>query len=621
MASFFDYFNGSKYYKKRNQYRNELFNEAKKVIQNYKLQVPLYDETFIRPLTGKESMLLKQNRESTRESIKLIDGFCSASRVVFYDDTPWTLLPENYVQITKLGLKQYTDILAQTKARAETNYAIDLIDPAVLSGITVSYIAGIAISALPFMQAVGIGMQKAATYGLLAAIGGALLYIKELGDKYSIKALDYETQSQQVATSYASYSNYYMTHKKLQAGNDMFVYAGYAIYANGEIYKALTAGSESFKPTQAYNPTHNIAPLNKIENSDIDERTQGRSHYTLAGNDGYMDKLAFFPLEKIKELDNDIEYKQNFLKQHNQRLIEGYSHLASFLGSNEKYHSGEWMQAVYNADYRTYKDIYYDYVESKDFLNNMRAYNKALRFKGEFFSRSNNERKYIKISKKVDAPNITVSQSSVEQSPNDPIAIYEDLILQYFYEKRIKIGDLEEWLEENGEIDKTKSEWKQSQGEMLESISLEKYWNYLLALKAIDNNKVGDYVGKAIEEGYLESIVHNYFIAKNKMLKMSDYTLEEQDRFQIRPYIKNPSNIFVPYGIFSKIFCEPYLMPVYDDNSFYLLDSVYYQYKYESMSYKDIIQKVLNIYMVETTFLAKEFMQRSFKILCERQVG
>ena len=109
-----------------------------------------------------------------------------------------------------------------------------------------------------------------------------------------------------------------------------------------------------------------------------------------------MDKLALFPLEKIKELDNDMEYKLNFLKQHNQRLIEGYSHLAQFTGSNEEYYSGEWIQAVYNANYRTYCD----YVESKDFINQVRTYNQTLRFKGEFYSRSVDERKWIKVSKK-----------------------------------------------------------------------------------------------------------------------------------------------------------------------------------------------------------------------------
>ena len=329
-----------------------------------------------------------------------------------------------------------------------------------------------------------------------------------------------------------------MSHKKLQAGKDSLLYGGYEIYANGQSYKAETAGSESFKPTQAYNPTLNFAPLHKTQNKtldNIDERTQGRAHYNLAGNDGYMDKIAPFPLEKIKELDNDMEYKLNFLKQHNQRLIEGYSRLAQFTGSNEEYYSGEWIQAVYNADYRTYKDNYYDYVESKGFINQVRTYNQALRFKGEFYSRSSEERKWIKVSKKVDVPNIDVNEPNIDETPADPIAVYEDCIRNFFYEERRELGDMEEWIEQNGELDKSKAEWKQSERKMLESLSLDKYWEYLLALKAIDDNTIGDWVGKAIEAGYLESVVHQYFIAQGEMLESSDYTQQEQDKFILKP--------------------------------------------------------------------------------------
>lgn len=661
MAGFFDYFNGSKYYRKRNQYRVELFNNAKKVIKKYKLKVPLYDETFIRPLTDKESTLLQQDREGLRNTIKLVDGYGSISRVVFYNDGAFTLLPENYVQITKLGLKHYTDILAELKARSETQYAIDLIDPAVIAGIVAGYVLGVALTYVPFMQAIGISTAQAAKWGLVGLVSSILLHIKTQGDNAALQSLEYEVISHKVATSYASYSNYYMRHKKLQAGKDSLLYGGYEIYANGQSYQAETPGSESFKPTHAYNPTHNFAPLHKTQNKtldNIDERTQGRAHYNLAGNDGYMDKIAPFPLEKIKELDNDMEYKLNFLKQHNQRLIEGYSRLAQFTGSNEEYYSGEWIQAVYNADYRTYKDNYYDYVESKDFINQVRTYNQALRFKGEFFSRSVDERKWIKVSKKVNVSNINVNGFSID-TPADSIAVYEDCIKNVFYEERIKLGDMEEWVEQNGEFDKSKSDWKEAERRFLESLSLQRYWEYLLALKAIDDsqNEVGDWVEKAIQAGHLESVVHQYFIAQGEMLESSDYTQQEQERFKIRnPYFfykdlgddytpKNKPHIFVPYGIFSKTFCESYIIGEWrwewigDNNERYWYPVAYLggpypstderdylrelqkQYNYQPISYKDITQKVLHTYMPKCKdFLAKEFMQTSFKILCDRQV-
>ncbi|STP08592.1 hypothetical protein [Helicobacter cinaedi] len=216
---------------------------------------------------------------------------------------------------------------------------------------------------------------------------------------------------------------------------------------------------------------------------------------------------------------------------------------------------------------------------------------------------------------------------------------------------------MEEWIEQNGEFDKSKAEWKQSERKMLESLSLDKYWEYLLALKAIDDNTIGDWVGKAIEAGYLESVVHQYFMAKSEKLEVSDYTQQEQERFEIRnPYffykdlgnhytLKNKPHIFVPYGIFSKTFCESYIIgewryewdgnndqqywyPVILPNSGYInCDEPYYlgelqkQYNYQPINYKDITQKVLHTYMPKCKdFLGKEFMQTSFKILCNRQV-
>ena len=141
------------------------------------------------------------------------------------------------------------------------------------------------------------------------------------------------------------------------------------------------------------------------------------------------------------------------------------------------------------------------------------------------------------------------------------------------------------------------------------------------------------------------------------MLESSDYTQQEQERFEIRnPYffykdlgnhytLKNKPHIFVPYGIFSKTFCESYIIgewryewdgnndqqywyPRILPNSGYInCDEPYYlgelqkQYNYQPINYKDITQKVLHTYMPKCKdFLGKEFMQTSFKILCNRQV-
>ncbi|BAM33082.1 hypothetical protein HW260_01120 [Helicobacter cinaedi] len=45
-------------------------------------------------------------------------------------------------------------------------------------------------------------------------------------------------------------------------------------------------------------------------------------------------------------------------------------------------------------------------------------------------------------------PNIDVNEPSIEQTPSDPIAVYEDCIRNFFYEERQELGDMEEWIEQ-----------------------------------------------------------------------------------------------------------------------------------------------------------------------------
>ncbi|WP_231900409.1 hypothetical protein [Helicobacter cinaedi] len=229
-------------------------------------------------------------------------------------------------------------------------------------------------------------------------------------------------------------------------------------------------------------------------------------------------------------------------------------------------------------------------------------------------------------------PNIDVNEPSIEQTPSDPIAVYEDCIRNFFYEERQELGDMEEWIEQNGEFDKSKAEWKQSERKMLESLSLDKYWEYLLALKAIDDNKIGDWVGKAIEAGFLESVVHQYFIAQGEMLEVSDYTEQEQDKFILRPrliykyvdYWGRQPHILWPYGIFSKQYYPISLIgkeitehgDTDSSNTYWYpreweidnaIQGVYRKYNYQPISYKDITQNVLYTYMLQLCYNAKTF--------------
>ena len=129
--AFWDYFNGSKYYSLRNKYRQSLFEQAKAVVQKYKLNVPLYDEVYIRPLSDAEATKLKNEREGLRANIALKDGYGTSAIVSFYDEGLG--LEFNNVRVRKIGLKTLTDLLAEIKARSESGYALDLVDPAVVA--------------------------------------------------------------------------------------------------------------------------------------------------------------------------------------------------------------------------------------------------------------------------------------------------------------------------------------------------------------------------------------------------------------------------------------------------------------------------------------------------------
>ena len=475
--AFWDYFNGSKYYSLRNTYRQSLFEQAKAVVQKYKLNVPLYDEVYIRPLSDAEATKLKNEREGLRANIALKDGYGASAIVNFYDEGLG--LEFNNVRVRKIGLKTLTDLLAEIKARSESGYALDLIDPAVVAGFVASYLLGIALSYIPYTAALGITTQQAATWGLAAAIIAIISYIVELGDKAQLEAIKSEVVSQENANTYLARSNYYMQTKKLSAGA-MNIYGGLEPYANGKIYTAQSAGSESFCPTKAYNPSQGFARGFDTYNQKLaqnDEHTQGRAQYTLAGNEGYSEQInKDIPLSHIKELENDFAYKLNYLKQHNQRLLLGYGELGAYLGSDENIKANVWLQNVYNADYRGYKDVYYDYVESKSFISEMRSYNKAVRFKGEFFSRSNDERKWQTIAQSVKNPSYSYTPPSQEEiSPSDPISSYKDFVRQGFYSRAMSEGWLEEYFSTHDELLEGSKEWLESEKAMLESLRVEEY--------------------------------------------------------------------------------------------------------------------------------------------------
>lgn len=436
---FFGMFDGSEYYAKRAKYRNEYRQKAAQSIRKYRLEVPLNDEHFNYKIPRHDVQEALQSLEKMRNLItyhknkELLGigekmGECRFILSIFTIEKE-QFITQNILNIWRAaffqghdmqvlgfryGLKNFSDAKASNRARFETSYAMDLIDPVVIASLTASYIASVIMSYYPPTSALGVAGMKGVIAATIALVAGILAHIVQKASEGSITALSFEGIAITSASNIAHHSNLYQSSKNLSAGGHA-IFSGFDNYANGALYKANMPGSNNFYPTQANNPSKNITPEiaknAQINNNlkEIDEITQGRSHYDLAGNEGYKNKAApNLKLENIKELKNDIEYKQNALKQHNQRLLDGFSELALYISSgnekenNQKFKANEWLQAWYNKNYTTYKNEYFTYIQSKDFINELGTYNAALRFKGAFFSRVNTQREFKRYERKLE---------------------------------------------------------------------------------------------------------------------------------------------------------------------------------------------------------------------------
>lgn len=414
-----NWFNGSKFYRLKAKYEKEYFNNARAVIAEYNLVVrDLYDSTITRTLTPDEQYkyneAISQNRLDIVKS-QLEKDFLKGTvgEVKWHDENPQNVS----VRIHRKGLKSFTDILANYNATIETGYMWHLVGEEIFIQIMVSvlvtfavYLVALAMSALPW----GWAQYIASFYKyyntaistisfMVSMITQALLFYE------SVRTMKLEAQkiSFQSATNYNAASNDLREHKKY-AGTHSKIHNAYRIYANGDIFTSQSAGSETFTPTRAFNPTEHFRtqkpeiytslPQSQKSYKNTDEIVQNKGHYHLSGNDGYGEEISpNIPRENIKNLENDSEYKLNFFTNHNQRLQRGYAALAPWLldewenmtKRDKNYTAQEWLQAVYDADMGFYKNLYYTYLESKDFLNKLRHYNQAIRANFDYYKRKN----------------------------------------------------------------------------------------------------------------------------------------------------------------------------------------------------------------------------------------
>lgn len=380
-TSWYSYFDGSDFYSRRSKYRTQLLESAKNVIKNYELETYIYDTSGTYTLTDEEYTYLQNNYDSYYAELKAkyqptTGEFSISGRIVSY---------------TRYGVKRYTDIRGEQKARLETQYIMDMIDPVTVSLWLAGIAAGIALTA--FFGA-GWAMIAAIIVQIVAAISEVVFYVLDLVQKTTTIGLTASILSESVKNAYLSSANEFMESKDLDAG-DLLIWKGTDAFAGGDIYMAQSPGSNnSYTPSLAYNPSSRFTGMaNKDNYSLAGDYTQGRNHYKMAGNEGYFKQIApKLQLAKINDLNPDYEYKLNSYKNHTERILRGYSALAEYIGTDDDNDSTTWINSWYEYENENYKNIYYTYTQSKDVLDKINYYPKALRADLDFYSQWQEER-------------------------------------------------------------------------------------------------------------------------------------------------------------------------------------------------------------------------------------
>ncbi len=316
----------------------------------------------------------------------------------------WSESPQSLsATITRKGLKDFCNALANYRATIETGYVWHLVDRKTKQRWIVQASLNLALFMVANTIAAALLIGKATFlrraldkytkwFDSFAFFMGSMvsdlrnLYINTKKSDFQAKALSLAN-----ANAFLGKANDLIEHKKY-SGNSNLIFNAYRIYANGDIYKSQSAGSETSAVTQAYNPGAHLT--NTAKNPFIDEQIQNRAHYTLAGNAGVFEKICHdIPLKKIEPLKNDIEYKLNSFTLQNQRLQRGYAELAQFISDEDgrvaknPRSASEYLQALYENDLTFYANNYFTYVQSKDFLGRLKNYNYALKADFDYFTR------------------------------------------------------------------------------------------------------------------------------------------------------------------------------------------------------------------------------------------
>lgn len=369
MDRFWGLFDGGKFYSLRAKYRRELFDKASAIVLRADIVIDLESSDRVLPLSPSDTNTLATAKDPLKA---LKDKYLAGTLGELW-------IAGGQIHLHRKGLRFFTDTLAEHKARFESNYAMDLIPPEQIALWVAEFIAGIILNALT-----GLPVWAAVLLSALGTITTILVQIQKIGNEATEQALTYITYTQSVQATHAQSRLKTLGGRKALQEGALEIYQGYSNYANGFRYKNYSAGSETYQPSQPYTPSHLQTKPQESQPSQnlkqLDEQTQGRAHYDLAGNEGFMQKISpNTPLAQAKEPENDLAYRQNTLNNNSQDLRKVLSELAIYLGSTEQYSVADYLQAIYDFNFSLKEEQFHTYAQSKDFLAQSRRYNYALR--------------------------------------------------------------------------------------------------------------------------------------------------------------------------------------------------------------------------------------------------
>lgn len=349
------------------------------------------------------------------------------------------------------------------------------------------------------------------------------------------------------------------------------IYQGYSNYANGFRYKNYSAGSETYQPSQPYTPSHlQTKPQESQPNQNLkqlDEHTQGRAHYDLAGNEGFMQKISpQTPLAQAKEPENDLAYRQNTLNNNSQDLRKVLSDLAIYLGSTEQYSVADYLQAIYDFNFSLKEEQFHTYAQSKDFLAQSRRYNHALRANDLAYSKILAKNRAHKDSQALENPysSLELNRPSEQENTTQPPSKIQENIIKLELESSLRAQGLDDeqvsqlvWgsESESGEQATAREQaYKQAKIKHLKALDPTKASKAIKAYDLLINyTQQLAHIEQALESSLIPTLQNLYTQAPNEVLahrvfveKSQAYATEIQDKalsvwveFRMKPAFKD----------------------------------------------------------------------------------